>query len=232
MPIDFLGKRLLVLTAHPDDEGIAAGTMYENYKAGGETYLICATYGEKGKAHLAKPVSDAILKKIRKNELLKAAKVLHVNEVFFLGLPDTGVREHAMALYEKSAAIVRKVQPEQILSFGPDGGSGHWDHITAAKVAVKLAKKFKIPLATVTFPRFTLARRRKLFMARRKFGKYATLKTKHRKSDIKIKINPAIKRKAMSNHKSQFGNRLPFASLPKRVQAKMMSEEHFVREKI
>ena len=69
-------------------------------------------------------------------------------------------------------------------------------------------------------------------MARRKFGKYATLKTKHRKSDIKIKINPAIKRKAMSNHKSQFGNRLPFASLPKRVQAKMMSEEHFVREKI
>ncbi len=71
----------MVFTAHPDDEGIAAGTMYANHQAGGETVLICATYGEERESHLAKPVSDAALKKIRKTELLKAAKILKIDNV-------------------------------------------------------------------------------------------------------------------------------------------------------
>ncbi len=231
MPRSFLGKRILVLTAHPDDEGIAAGTMYENYKAGGETYLICATYGEKGKSHLKRPVSDAALKRIRRNELLKAARILNVKKVFFLGLPDTALRHNRKKLYEAGLHIVRAVKPEQILSFGPDGMSGHWDHITAGKAALRIAKRLRIPLAAVTISRAFTAQRRKIFLARRKFGKYKD-NLEHRNGDIKIRIDAAVKRRAMSSHKSQFPAGTPFAALPKRMARQWLSYEYFVNEKI
>ncbi|HUC31355.1 MAG TPA: PIG-L deacetylase family protein [Candidatus Paceibacterota bacterium] len=230
MPKHFLGKRIVVFTAHPDDEGIAAGTMYANHKAGGETFLICATYGEKGKSHLTKPVSDTALKKIRRNELLKAAKVLKIDEVIFLGLPDAAVKENAKKLFEKSLPIIKKIAPDYILSFGPDGMSAHWDHITVGKVALRIAKKLKIPMAAFTMSDERIANMRKdFFLSRRKFGKYAGI-PKHRKGDVKIKVDVAMKRKAMRSHVSQFGMAGPFSQLPKKVRDKMFAYEYFIKE--
>jgi LmbE family N-acetylglucosaminyl deacetylase len=231
MPKSFLGKRIVVFTAHPDDEGIAAGTMYANHKAGGETILVCATYGEKGKSHLAKPVSDAALKQIRKAELLNAAKILKIDEVVFLGLPDAAVKENAKKLFLKALPVIQKIASDHILSFGPDGMSAHWDHITVGAVAMKIAKKLKIPMAAFTMSDERIASLRKdFFVARRKFGKYAGI-PKHRKGNIKVKVDVAAKRRAMRSHVSQFGAAGPFAQLPKRVAERMFAYEHFVEEK-
>jgi LmbE family N-acetylglucosaminyl deacetylase len=228
MPKHFLGKRIAVLTAHPDDEGLAAGTMYENHKAGGETFLICATYGEKGKSHLKKPVSDARLKKIRKDELLKAARVLKIKKVLFLGFPDAGVRERKRELFEAMEKAVRTIASDQILSFGPEGISAHWDHITVGAAAARVAKKLKIPIATFTLSDAMIKERlKRSFVARRKFGKYAGI-PQHRKANIRIKIDPMIKVKAMRNHRSQFGNAGPFPQLPERVRRTMFQYEYFV----
>ena len=233
----FLGKRIVVFTAHPDDEGLSAGTMYENYKAGGETFLICATAGEKGKSHLAKPVSDAVLKKIRQNELLKAAKILHINKVIFLGFPDASVRARKKQLYGKSLTTIQKIKPDYILSFGPDGISAHWDHITVGEVALKISKKLKIPLVAFTLSDmmiFLRRRRRTFFTARRKFGAYAGI-PEHRKGNIMVKIDAAVKRRAMRSHISQFGansSGTPFSQLPRRIAEKAFRDEHFVQEKI
>ena len=231
MPHAFLGKRVVVFTAHPDDEQLAAGTMYKNHQMGGETFLLCATSGEKGKSHLKKPVSDAALARIRRNELLRAAKVLKIDKVFFLGFPDASVRENAAALYKKSLPIIAKIKPEYILSFGPDGVSGHWDHITAGKVARRIAKKLKIPLAAFTLSAESRDIRTKLILGRRKFGSYAGI-PKHRESDITIKIDAAVKRRAMRYHVSQFGGAVPFAELPKPIRDKIFGYEHFVFEKM
>ena len=229
---NFLGKRIVVFTAHPDDEGIAAGTMYANHQAGGKTFLICATYGEKGKSHLAKPVSDAALKRIRKAELLKAAKLLKIDKVIFLGLPDAAVKENAKELHEKCLSLIAKIAPDRILSFGPDGMSAHWDHITVGKVALRIAKRLKIPLAAFTMSDERAATMRKeFFLARRKFGKYAGI-PKYRKADIKITVDVARKYRAMRSHVSQFGTSGPFSELPKRIAKKMFAYEHFVEEKI
>lgn len=229
----FIGSRLLVFTAHPDDEGIAAGTMYKNHQAGGETTLICATYGEKGKSHLTKPVTDAALKKIRKNELLAAGKVLKIDEIIFLGMPDAAVRANEKKLYEKSLPIIVKLKPDYILSFGPDGMSGHWDHITVGKVALRIARKLKIPFLAFTIsPEFQKMRRIETLLARRKFGKYNGIPV-HRKGDVKIKVDAAIKRRAWSNHKSQFGTTGgPVAGLSKAAATKVFGYEHYIRENI
>ncbi len=235
MPKHFLGKRIVVFTAHPDDEGIAAGTMYANNKAAGKTFLICATYGEKGKSHVVKPVSDAALKKIRRDELLKAAKILKIDKVIFLGLPDAAVKENAKKLFEKSFPIIKEFDPDHILSFGPDGMSAHWDHITVGAVARRIAKKLKVPMAAFTISDTRIAQVNKsvgkeFFLSRRKFGKYAGI-PEHRKGDIKIKVDVATKRRAMRAHVSQFGTGGPFAQLPKKVRDKMFAYEHFVEEK-
>jgi len=226
----FIGKRIVVFTAHPDDEGLAAGTMHENQRAGGETFLICATSGEKGKSHLKRRVTDAQLKRIRQNELLQAAKILGVKHIIFLGLPDSKVRENAEKLYKKSSAIIQKIKPDYMLSFGPEGISAHWDHITVGKAARRIAKKLKIPLAAFTLAdTFIRERRREFFLARRKFGKYKGIPV-HRKGDLKVRIDLATKRKAMRSHASQFTGGTPFSQFPKKVQDKLMGYEYFVRE--
>ncbi len=234
----FIGKRIVVFTAHPDDEGLAAGTMYENHKAGGETVLICATNGEKGKSHLAKPVTDSALKKIRRNELMKAAKILKIDKVIFLGFPDASVRAHKRKLFEKSLAVIRKIKPDYILGFGPDGISAHWDHITVGEVALGIAKKTYTPMAAFTLadifveqPRVA-EKRQEFFLKRRRFGAYKGMPV-HRKGDLRVKIDLARKRKAMSVHKSQFLNPAgPYAHLSTRLQKQAMGYEHFVKESI
>lgn len=229
---DFLGKRIIVLTAHPDDEGLAAGTMYENHKVGGETFLICATYGEKGKSHLAKPMSDAALKKVRKEELLRAAKILKIDEVAFLGLPDAEVKKNAKKLFEKSLKVVSALRPDYILSFGPDGISAHWDHIIVGKIARRIAKKLKVPLVAFTLSDEMIAfRRNESFLSRRKFGKYAGIPA-HRHGDIKIKIDGVRKRRAMQCHVSQFGTKPLYSHFPKRLAKTALAYEYFVSEKI
>jgi len=215
----FLGKRILVLTAHPDDEQLAAGTMYENHNAGGKTFLVCATAGEKGKSHLKKPTTDAQLKKIRKAELLKAAKILKVDKVIFLGLPDAGLRGQKKKVFEKTRLMANKIKPEIILSFGPDGISAHWDHITIAEAARAIAKRMRIPLFGFTLHPKGASRRRKIILARRKFGDYADLH-EYRKGDIKLPINVRIKRRALNSHRSQFSE----------GGWSIFDTEHFVRE--
>jgi LmbE family N-acetylglucosaminyl deacetylase len=142
------------------------------------------------------------------------------------------VKENTKKLFEKSLKIVKSVGPDQILSFGPEGISAHWDHIATGKAALKIAKKLKVPLAAFTLSGDAIARQRKdFFLSRRKFGKYAGI-PEHRKGDVKIKVDVAVKRKAMSNHRSQFGNAGPFSELPKRVRDEIFGYEHFVEEKI
>lgn len=228
----FIGKKIMVFTAHPDDEMIAAGTMYENHKAGGETTLVCATYGEKGKSHLAGPVSDAALKKMRKAELLAAAKILRVDTVLFLGFPDAKVRDHRKKLYEKCLPLAERARPDYILSFGPDGMSAHWDHITVGSVALKVARKLKIPTYAFTVSdEFKRTGRVETLLGRRKFGSYAGI-PKHRKWNAKVKVEIAVKHRAMRSHRSQFGSSGPFGNLPGKAFSAMFGFEYFVKERI
>src|SRR5262245_7974418 len=87
-----LGKKILFVTAHPDDERYgAAGTILRNHEAGGITYVACATFGERGRSHLKRKATHRQLKALRKKELVAASKYLKVSELLMPGLPDTGL---------------------------------------------------------------------------------------------------------------------------------------------
>ena len=122
----FLGKTLLVFTAHPDDETFGmAGTIYKNQRLGGKTFIICATLGEKGSSHLSKPLSEHALKKMRKKELERAARFLKVSDVHLLNLPDGKLETFGPRLFREGLRIAKMMQPDAILSFGKYGMSGH-----------------------------------------------------------------------------------------------------------
>ncbi len=129
--------RLLCVLAHPDDESLGTGGTLAKYAAEGvETYLVTATRGERGRFHEGRnrPSSD-IVGQTREAELHAAAKELGVREVTILGYPDGGLDQiDPAAARETIAAHVRRIRPEVVITFGPDGAYGHPDHVAISQL--------------------------------------------------------------------------------------------------
>lgn len=128
--------RLLCVFAHPDDESFGAGGVLARYAAEGvETYLVAATRGERGwPADPAENPGLTALGRIREGELREACAVLGVREVSFLDYVDgeLDAADPAEAI-GKIVAHVRRVRPQVVLTFGPDGVYGHPDHIAISQ---------------------------------------------------------------------------------------------------
>jgi LmbE family N-acetylglucosaminyl deacetylase len=97
--------------------------------------LASATRGEAGIPGLTPEVAG----KIRTRELQQAAKTLGVSEVRFLGYRDgelsiINLEEIRLQVVE----LIREIRPQVVITFGPDGISGHPDHIHVNPVEVQL----------------------------------------------------------------------------------------------
>jgi len=224
----FLGKKLLFITAHPDDESyVAAGTLYKNYKAGGKNMLISASLGEKGKSHLKKPLSITQLRKVRKKELMSVSRFLHIKPVFILGLPDGELRKHSKAIFKKSLVFATQQKPEVIVSFGEDGISGHYDHITAGRIAKRIAKNLDIPFIAFTLPPIIAKNALKWLKSRRTAKHYRNMVV-YKRPTIKISIDPKVKKRALRLHKSQMDDKDAFTGFPEYAVKELLKAEYFV----
>jgi LmbE family N-acetylglucosaminyl deacetylase len=125
---------MLVILAHPDDESFSAGGTLAKYTHQNvQVILLCATRGEAGISDF-KPEEAGVL---RERELRRAAKHLGI-EVHFLGYPDGELAQtKPEALLETIACWIDLVQPQVILTFGPEGVSGHPDHITISHIVTQ-----------------------------------------------------------------------------------------------
>ena len=136
-------KTILAVLAHPDDESFGMGGTLALYaQMGYSTYYVCATRGEAGSAdeeHL-KGFKDTA--EMRTDELMRAARVLGLKDVFFLGYRDSGMpgmeaNQHPDAqinhpIEEVAGRVVkyiRELKPEVVVTFDPIGGYKHPDHI-------------------------------------------------------------------------------------------------------
>jgi LmbE family N-acetylglucosaminyl deacetylase len=116
--IDQLGT-VLMIWAHPDDETyLAGGTSALLTDAGHRVACITATRGEAG--------GDG---QVRTLELEEALDVLGVREHHWLDYPDGGCADvDPSEAVSRIRSIVDAVQPDTVLTFGPDGFTGHPDH--------------------------------------------------------------------------------------------------------
>lgn len=150
--------RLLAVHAHPDDETLATGlTLAHHHLAGDEVFVITCTLGEEGEvippalAHLEG--SDA-LGPHRRTELAAAMQTLGVRHEF-LGQPmgmswrDSGMVGSAAAAHPQAltgapigelAATLRDqvvaINPDIVLTYDPQGGYRHPDHIRTHDITV------------------------------------------------------------------------------------------------
>ena len=125
-------SRLLCVFAHPDDEVFCVGeTLARWVAAGGEAMVLSATRGEAGQIQDAHAASRQTLGAVRERELRDGCAELGVRQVECLDYVDGGLSEVGeMRLARDVAARIRDFQPDVVVTFGPDGGYGHPDHVT------------------------------------------------------------------------------------------------------
>ena len=131
-----LNKRpgLLAIFAHPDDESLAMGGTLARYShAGVEVSLVCATRGEWGSISDPALATRENLAQVREGELRAACQVLGISQLHFLDCPDSDVNHTDWPeVEEKIVRHIRKLRPDVIVTFGPDGLYGHPDHIAVS----------------------------------------------------------------------------------------------------
>ncbi len=120
---------LLGIWAHPDDEVfVAGGLMVDAVRKGRRVVCVHMTRGEGGLS-FRRPSAPEVLATIRENELGTSLARLGVEKPRFFDYPDGALAQVASA---EAAARIRDVleelRPDAIVTFGPDGFTGHPDH--------------------------------------------------------------------------------------------------------
>ena len=123
--------RLLGVFAHPDDETLCAGATLAKYaSAGAEVHVISFTKGGAGQIRDAGAATRSTLRAVREKELAAAGIELGLTETRCLDHPDGGLSEiDGEILVRLASELISEVDPDVVITFGPDGFSGHADHI-------------------------------------------------------------------------------------------------------
>jgi LmbE family N-acetylglucosaminyl deacetylase len=137
---------ILVVVAHPDDEGAATPYLARAIDEGKRVAVVYGTRGSSG-ANEAGAEQATALGEIRGIEARRANAVLGIDKVWFLGGKDTASQDvlqslanwdHGVAL-ENLVRLVRLTRPEVILTFLPGTfiGEDHGDHQAAGVLATE-----------------------------------------------------------------------------------------------
>lgn len=123
--------RLMTIFAHPDDETFsAAGFMGRATAAGHPVAIVSATRGEVGEIARSELATKENLGQVREQELRNAAAAVGVSDISFLGYIDGQVQEaNREEAVGRIVAHLRRFRPDVIVTFAPNGGYGHVDHV-------------------------------------------------------------------------------------------------------
>jgi LmbE family N-acetylglucosaminyl deacetylase len=124
---------VLTIWAHPDDEAyLAGGLLAALTEAGQRAVCVTATRGEAADPSSG-PEERAALAAVRTVELENALAILGVSEHRWLDHPDGGCATvDTDTAAERLAELVDEIRPDTVITFGPDGFTGHPDHRTVS----------------------------------------------------------------------------------------------------
>lgn len=131
---------VLAVFAHPDDERVIGPLLSRLAREGRETHLVIATDGARGVRDFARIPAGPELAAARTKEAQCAANRLGVRQLHLLGLPDGGLASFEVLgrLRTGLAAIIDSLKPAVIITFGPEGGTGHPDHRLVGNVTSQI----------------------------------------------------------------------------------------------
>ena len=159
--------------AHPDDEAISTGGALADLAArGADVLVVTCTLGEEGEVigdTFAGLVADRAdqLGGFRIGELARACEILRVRQRFLGGAGryrDSGMAGSASSAHPRAfvnsgdaavadlAGIFTEERPHLVLTYGPDGGYGHPDHIRAHEITHAAAERVGLSLIHISEP--------------------------------------------------------------------------------
>lgn len=145
-------RTLVALLAHADDEGPVAPLLARYAREGVKVYFIIASDGGQGAGtggflsrSDAGPRGDE-LARVRDEEARCSAQALGAQPPILLGFPDgklgdyIGDRTLLYRLTDRIAQELARLRPDAIVTWGPDGGTGHPDHRIVSNIATQLVR--------------------------------------------------------------------------------------------
>lgn len=150
------GDALLCVWAHPDDETyLSAGIMAQAVRDGARVVCATATLGEAGSMDEARwPASR--MAELRESELRAALAVLGVGELHVLGYRDGACAD--VPLEDGAASVARLIEdvgPALVLTFGPEGLTGHPDHCAVSRWTARAFEAVAPAGARLLYPTVT-----------------------------------------------------------------------------
>lgn len=132
-------RRVLAFAAHPDDIDFgAAGTIAAWTAAGVEVSYCIMTSGDAGGFE---PGDRGGVSELRSSEQRRAAGLVGVEDLHFLGEPD-GYLEVSHRVIEQAVALIRRVRPDVVLSMHPERNwsriqASHPDHLACGEIVTR-----------------------------------------------------------------------------------------------
>jgi LmbE family N-acetylglucosaminyl deacetylase len=139
---------LVAVFAHPDDEVFVAPLLARYAREGHDVHLVIATDGHLGVRDFAGIPAGEQLAAVRAEEARCAARELGIHPPVLLGFPDAGVSAHLPRLRAEFSRLFTELRPDAVVTFGPDGATGHPDHRLVGNVVTELVQE-----GTLEWPR-------------------------------------------------------------------------------
>jgi LmbE family N-acetylglucosaminyl deacetylase len=136
-PVDESWTTALCVVAHPDDLEFGTAAAVARWSDQEKTVVYAmVTSGEAG----IDGMEPAQARRVREAEEIESAKIVGVYTVDFLGLPD-GVLEYGVSLRQAICAVVRRYQPEIVITNNfrdtwPGGTLNQADHIATGRATL------------------------------------------------------------------------------------------------
>ena len=138
-------RTLVAVFAHPDDESAAGPVLARYAREGAEVHLIIATDGAAGTQQTS-IAGGAELARVRAAEARCAAEALGIRPPVLLEFPDGQLGAYAaepvrlFRLTERLHAELQRLRPQALITWGPDGGTGHPDHRLVSSIVTQLVR--------------------------------------------------------------------------------------------
>jgi LmbE family N-acetylglucosaminyl deacetylase len=193
--MDELGT-ILGIWAHPDDEAyLSGGLMAMARDAGARVVCVTATRGELGTAEPQRWPPERLAAE-RTLELARCLEILGVTEHRWLGYRDgecASVRpEEPVA---RLAELIEQVAPDTVLTFGPDGNTGHPDHRAVSRWAAAAFDRVARPGARLLQSTVTEGWARRWSPVNESFGVFSSgypVVTAEENLSVHVTLAPAV----------------------------------------
>lgn len=207
-------KRFLFFGAHPDDPDILfGGTAYQLAQAGHVIKFVSMTNGDSGHYSM-KPEELAAARAI---EAQNSARVLGVSEYEIFPLHD-GELEPTVENRKRVIRCIRKFQPDVVITHRTC--DYHPDHRAASQLVLDSAYMISVPLCCPETPVFD-----KIPVFAYSFDRFVNPRPQRADAAIEIDSVMEVKVAAMSHHRTQFYEWLPWGDGDKDFDVSKLNEE-------